>query len=115
MAAFTSQTAYILMNLKLSLVTVAQFRSLCQHDFPVLGFVKCLVCFTSLPSWRVAALVASISNFNRSVRNKMPFFKNYYNYHFKSKGFLIFPVLAKMCVPHQRIKTYNSIGVEIHF
>ena len=35
-------------------------------------------------------------------------FKNYHNLNDKSKGYLIFPVLAILCVLHQLINTDNS-------
>ena len=44
----------------------------------------------------------------RSDRNKIRFFKNYYNLEFKDKGYLTFPVLARLCVHCQKINTNNS-------
>ena len=38
----------------------------------------------------------------------MQFFKNNHNLIFKSKSCLIFPMLAKLCILHQIINTYNS-------
>ena len=40
-------------------------------------------------------------------------FKNYYNLNFKGKSYLIFPVLAALCVFHQIIKQIQQQGVEI--
>ena len=44
----------------------------------------------------------------KSHKNKKQFFKNDYNLEFKCKGYLIYPVLARLCIHCQIINTSNS-------
>ena len=48
----------------------------------------------------------AVKNFTWGIRRVSGV--NYHNFNFKAQGYLIFPVLARLCVLHQIINTYDK-------